>query len=111
MADNTSQDNQSQGNIRTEYNTGTSGLNMDQTVNQVPKGSLTYALNANMENFDASSVNYQNEQGNELCLTFPESFVLIGTHFIQEKDKHIFFITNPNTGDCDKEYMLIFFLY
>ena len=60
MADNTQE--QSQGNIRNEYNTGTGGLNMDQSVNQIPKGSLTYALNANMENFDASSVNYQNEQ-------------------------------------------------
>lgn len=90
---------QEQGNIRQEYNNATTGLNMDQTPNQIEKGKLTYALNANLENFDGNSVNYQNEQGNELCVTFPSGFVLIGSHFIQEKYKHIFFITNPETGD------------
>ena len=104
MADNT-QDNTPQGNIRTNYNNATVGLNMDQSVNQIKPGTLTYALNAAVENFDASSVNYQNEQGNELCLTFPNNFVLIGTHFIQEKNKHIFFITNPISLDCQIGYM------
>lgn len=85
--------------VNLEYNNATTGLNMDQTPNQIEKGKLTYALNASVENFDSSSVNYQNEPGNELCLTFPPGFVLIGKHFIQEKYKHIFFITNPETGD------------
>jgi len=96
---------QEQGNIRQEYNNATTGLNMDQTVNQIPKGKLTYALNAAVENFDANSVNYQNEPGNELCVTFPSGYVLIGTHFIQEKSKHIFFITNPETGASQIGYM------
>lgn len=103
MADN-NQD-QPQGNIRTEYNNATAGLNMDQSVNQVQKGQLTYALNASVENFDASSVNYQNEPGNELCLTFPSGFVLIGSHYIQEKSKHIFFITNPATNESQIGFM------
>jgi len=96
---------QPQGNIRNEYNTASSGLNMDNSVNQIPKGSLTYALNANMENFDASSTSYQNEQGNEFCLDFPLNYTLIGSHFIQEKNKHIFFITNPLTNDSQIGYM------
>lgn len=96
---------QEQGNIRQEYNNATTGLNMDQTLNQIPKGKLTYALNASVENYDANSVNYQNEPGNELCVTFPSGFVLIGTHFIQEKSKHIFFITNPATGGSQIGYM------
>jgi hypothetical protein len=94
-----------QGNIRPEYNNGNVGLNMDQSVNQIKPGTLTYALNAAVENFDANSVNYQNEQGNELCLTFPNEFILIGTHIIQEKNKHIFFITNPTTLECQIGYM------
>ena len=94
-----------QGNIKQEYNTGTIGLNMDQTLNQIKPGTLTYALNAALENFDASSVNYQNEQGNELCVSFPQGFTLIGNHFIAEQSKHIFFITNPNTGDSQIGYM------
>jgi hypothetical protein len=78
---------------------------MDQSVNQIPKGSLTYALNANMENFDANSTSYQNEPGNEFCLQFPSDFILIGSHYIQEKSKHIFFITNPLTNDSQIGYM------
>ena len=94
-----------QGNIRQEYNNATVGLNMDQTLNQIKPGTLTYALNAALENFDASSVNYQNEQGNEFCVQFPPDFQLIGTYFIQEKNKHIFFITNPITLDSQIGYM------
>ena len=89
---------QEQGNIRQEYNNATAGLDLDQTSSQISKGKLTYALNAAVENFDASSVNYQNEQGNEFCVNFPEGYVLIGNHFINELNKHIFFITNPLTG-------------
>jgi len=95
----------SAGNIKPEYNTATTGMNMDNTVNQIPKGTLTYALNAGVENFDDNSVNYQNEPGNEFCLQFPTGYVLIGEHFINEKNKHIFFITNPNTGDSEIGYM------
>jgi hypothetical protein len=94
-----------QGNIRQEYNNATVGLNMDQSVNQIKPGTLTYALNAALENFDASSFNYQNEQGNELCVTFPKGFILIGKHFINEQNKHIFYITNPDTGDSQIGYM------
>lgn len=94
-----------QSNIRQENNAAVSGLNMDQTLNQVKKGQLTYALNAAVENFDASGVNYQNEPANELCLNFPDGFVLIGTHFINEKNKHIFFLKHPETGESEIGYM------
>ena len=47
-------------NITSNANFGATGLNMDQTLNQIKPGTLTYALNAALENFDASSVNYQN---------------------------------------------------
>ena len=96
---------QQQSNIIQENNVARTGLNMDQTVNQVEKGKLTYALNAAVENFDANSVNYQNESGNELCLNFPQEYHLIGTHHIVEQAKHIFFLTNPNTGASEIGYM------
>lgn len=86
-----------QGNIRLENNLASTGLNMDQTASQIPKGKLTFALNANVENFDSNSVNYQNEQGNEFTLIFPEGYILIGKYFINEAHKHIFFLTNPET--------------
>ena len=92
-------------NIKQEFNLGRIGLDMDSSVNQVQKGKLSYALNAALENFDANSVNYQNEPGNEACLEFPEGYQLIGTHFIQEKNKHIFFLANPETGGSEIGYM------
>ena len=98
-------DNIGDSNIRQEYNLGRVGLDMDSTVNQIQKGKLSYALNAALENFDANSVNYQNEPSNELCLNFPEGYQLIGTHFIQEKSKHIFFLANPQTGGSEIGYM------
>ena len=101
MADNTSQDNTPQGNIKLEYNVASVGLNLDNTVNQIAKGQLTYALNASVENFDSSSVNYQNEPGNEFCIQFPLQFILIGSHFILEQNKHIFFITDCNISTTD----------
>ena len=97
--------NQGGGNIRPEFNTANTGLNLDLTVSQIPKGALTYALNASVENFGASSINYQNEPGNELCLNFPDGYQLIGEHSIYEKNKHIFFLANPTTGDSEIGYM------
>ena len=92
-------------NINPEYNVGRLGLNMDQSVNQIPKGTLSYALNAAVENFDANSVNYQNEPGNEFCLNFPTGYHLIGEHFINEKSKHVFFLANPDSEESEIGYM------
>jgi hypothetical protein len=92
-------------NIRQENNAARSGMNADLSIGQIPKGTLTYALNGAVENFDSNSVNYQNEPGNELCLNFPQGFHLIGEHFIPEQNKHIFFLTNPQTGASQIGYM------
>ena len=76
------------GQVRLEYGQAQSGLNMDSTINQVQPGKLTYALNATIENFDSSSINYQNEPGNEPCLTFPSGYELVGKYTIPEKKKN-----------------------
>ena len=92
---------QSKSNITPNLNSATTGLNLDSSINQVKQGSLTYALNATVENFDGNIVNYQNELGNDLCVTFPKSYLLIGTHFINEKSKHIYFLHNPIDGGSE----------
>lgn len=97
--------NEGTSNIRQEYNLGRIGLDMDSSVNQIQKGKLSYALNAALENFDANSVSYQNEPSNDICLNFPANYHVIGNHFIQEKNKHIFFLTNPETGASEIGYM------
>jgi hypothetical protein len=96
----------SKGNITNNYNAGQTGLNMDNTLGQIKKGTLTYALNANIENFDSNSVNYQNEEGNVPCVNedgvlFPDNTIVIGTHFINEQNKHIFFLVNTDTGSSE----------
>ena len=97
MAD---QEKGQQSNIIQEYTNARAGLDLDSSVNQIQKGKLTYALNSAVENFDGNSVSYQNEPGNEACLTFPANYHVIGEHFIPEQNKHIFFLTNPETGGC-----------
>jgi len=94
---------QEQTNINQNFNYAQTGLNLDLTPSQLKAGMLSYCLNGAVESFDASGINYQNEQGNEFCLSLPEGFVKIGTHFINEKNKHIFFITNPNAAIGDKD--------
>lgn len=84
---------QQNSNIVNNINAPYAGINQDLSLDKIPKGKLTYALNAAVENFDANSVNYQNEPGNQLCLNFPTGYKVIGKHFIPEKSKHIFFST------------------
>jgi hypothetical protein len=91
--------------IRLEMGVARTGLNLDSSINQVGPGRVTYALNAAVENFDGSTVSYQNELGNELCLIFPTGYKLIGEHYIPEKRKHIFFLANPLTGGSEIGYM------
>jgi hypothetical protein len=92
-------------NIKQEYQTARGGMNMDSSVNQIQKGQVSYGLNAVVENFDANSINYQNEPGSLSCVEFPQGYSLIGRHFIPELSKHIFFLANPSTGDSEVGFM------
>ncbi len=99
------EENNPKGNVNIDYNNANTGLNQDNTLNQVKKGSLTYALNAVVENYDGNSVNYQNEPGNTSCIEFPKGYVLVGKHFIPEKNKQIFLLANPENGGSQIGYM------
>jgi hypothetical protein len=95
----------SRGNVNADYNNATTGLNQDNTLNQVKKGVLTYALNAAVENYDSNSVNYQNEPGNTPCVNFPKGYILVGKHYIPERNKVIFMLANPVLGASQIGYM------
>jgi hypothetical protein len=92
-------------NIVQNNRTAGLGLNLDNSTNQIRPGQYTYALNATMENFDQNSLSLQNEPGNNLCLEFPEGYKYNGGHFIPERNKHVFFLVNPDTGDSEIGYM------
>lgn len=100
------EDKTPKGDINFEHNQGVTGLNMDNIPSQIDKGSLSYALNAALENFDNNSVTYQNEPGTEFCLNFPHNYVVVGRYLIPEISKQIFFLANPITGGSEIGYVL-----
>lgn len=80
-------------------NQPTIGLNLEAVQPQISPGQLTYALNAMVEGFDGQSITYQNEQANELCLTLPVGYNVIGTKNVTALDTVYYFIINPTTGN------------
>lgn len=85
----------------TNINVGRLGMDLERSLNQIQKGKLTYALNAMIEGKDGQTVSYQNESGNELCVTLPEGYVAIGVYTIYEKNLIVYFLTNPVTGGSE----------
>jgi len=79
-------------------NQPTIGLNLEAVQPQISPGQLTYALNAMIEGYDGQSITYQNEQANELCLTLPEGYKVVGVKNVTALDTVYYFITNPTTG-------------
>lgn len=77
------------------------GLNLDSIISDIPQGMLTYALNAQLENFDGNQVTYQNEQANEPCATFPAGYKVCGIHNIVENGYAVVFLVNEDTGDSE----------
>lgn len=77
------------------------GLNMDSIPSDIQQGQLSFALNSCVEGFDGNQITYQNEQGNTLCITFPEGYKVIGKYNIIEQTKLVFFLYNPTTEDSE----------
>lgn len=88
-------------NIQHNINVARAGLNLDSTLNQVEKGFLTWAINAQIESWDGGSVNYQNEQANQLCTNFPDGYKVIGIRNIIEEGIAVVWLVNPSTGDSE----------
>lgn len=92
---------QNSSNINQNTNQAIYGLNTDSILQQVKPGTLTYALNAQVDSFDGDMITYQNEQSNVLCSEFKPGYKVIGHHSIIEQDKIILFLTNPSTGNSE----------
>lgn len=91
-------------NINNNINKATLGLNTDLLSSELPAGVLTYSLNAQVSNYQNSSVSYQNEQGNIECLSFPEGYQVIHVKNITSIKRIVYFLTNPTTGDSEIGY-------
>lgn len=90
-----------QSNITINPNQAILGLNTDNISQQVKPGTLTYALNAQIDSFDGQMVTYQNEQSNVLCSEFKTGFKILGFHSIVEQNRTIIFSVNPFTGESE----------
>lgn len=90
-----------QSNINQNPNQAMLGLNTDGISQQIKPGTLTYALNAQINSFDGNMVTYQNEQSNVLCSEFKTGYKIIGYHSIVEQERTILFMTNPDTGESE----------
>lgn len=74
------------------------GLDTDSTEHQIAPGTLTFAMNAMVENFSGERVTYQNEPSNILCTTLPEGFRVVGLFNITQLERVLYFLVNPATG-------------
>lgn len=84
-----------QSNINPNPNQATIGLITEQILQQINPGMVTYALNAQVQNFDGNTVTYQNEQANESCIpAFPNGYQVIGKVNITQIKRVIYFLTN-----------------
>lgn len=72
------------------------GMSLDSIVSDIPQGMLSYALNAQVENFDGNQVTYQNETGNILCTNFPTGYSVVHTKNIIEKNLIVVFLAKDD---------------
>lgn len=77
------------------------GLNLNNTLRQVPEGQYTHAINAVLSGFDGQKFTIQNEQGNESCVSHPERFTVIGRKTIVERGVTILLLSDPLTGESE----------
>ena len=77
----------------------TIGLLIDQVFWQRKPGSLSYAMNANLQSFDGNVLTYTNEPSNQLCNTFPPGFSVIGVHLVLSRNEVIYALVNPTSGE------------
>lgn len=77
------------------------GLDLSSSTAQKKEGSLTFALNAQLESFDGNRVNYQNEMGNRECISFPEGYRVVGKKNVVEKGFSLFMLANPFTNQSE----------
>lgn len=81
--------------------TGTRGLVIDQVFTQRTADQLSYVLNGNLQSMDGHGIAYTNEYSNQLCVSFPAGYRVIGTHLILEKNQILFALVNPITGESE----------
>jgi len=72
------------------------GLSLDSTTSSIPQGMLSYALNAQVENFDGNQVTYQNETGSVLCTNFPTGYTVVHTKNIIERNLIVVFLVKDD---------------
>lgn len=73
------------------------GLNTDFSPQVQPEGTYRYALNAVNETELGDSLFISNEEGNELCTSIPEGFLIVGKRYIGNGDTVLFLVNKTLT--------------
>lgn len=74
------------------------GMIEDLHKQQKSSTQYNYALNSTVADFTGENFVLQNEHSNVLEINFPKGFVVVGKLEIQEQERVILFLTNPETG-------------
>ena len=85
------------------------GLDLDTNDSSKKQGTMTFALNAIVTNFDGNEVLYQNEQSNTLCTTLPQGTTPIGVFYIPQLEKTLYFLDKNEIGieeNCEYKTLL-----
>lgn len=73
------------------------GLNTDFSPQVQPEGTYRYALNAVNETELGDSLFISNEEGNELCTSIPEGFLIVGKRYVGNGDTVLFLVNKTLT--------------
>lgn len=81
-----------------------SGMNKDSHISQVPNTAYVFALNANT-NTETEHTNITNEPSNNLAVTFPSGYKVIGFKEDLLQERTYYFLTNPTTKKSSIGYV------
>lgn len=76
-----------------------SGLNTDSAESQKKPGMMTFALNAQVSNFDGTELSIQNEQSNTKCFDLPQGYKVVGRFNITQIDKLVLLLAGETSSE------------
>jgi hypothetical protein len=83
------------------------GMNRDTASFNLSENEYAFALNTMFESESGDSYNPKNELSNELSVSLPEGFKVVGHKLDTKEDHTLYWITNPDTKECEIGYVKV----
>lgn len=90
---------------KTNISLAKGGMNRSTHPSQLKEQDYTFAMNANLEDFNGDTFSLSNEHSNILASKFKEGFVVNGVKAIPNLNKTLFFLVNEETGLSEIGYI------